>query len=470
MATNNNNHVTNFKKQDNISIIIVPFPAQGHLNQLLQLSCLISSHNFPVHYIGFSIHNRQAKVRANGLDPLELSRIHFHDIPPPEFASPLPNPNASMKFPEHLQPSWDATLALRGPVAEILQEIASNSRKIILVHDPLMAYVIQDAQNIPNAETYIFNCIPAFTVSLSRWEEKGKPSMIDDEITKNLPSWEGCLTEEMFKFAIKQVEHCNFQAGEIFNSSRLIDGVYLDLMAREELSGTRKIWAIGPILPVKISNQEPVRKHYCLEWLGKQPENSVIYVAFGTMTSVSEEEVSELAIGLEQSKQRFIWVLRDADKGNIFDKDVRKIELPEGFEERVQDYGIIVRDWAPQLEILAHKSTGGFMSHCGWNSCIESFTMGVPIAAWPMHSDQAMNTVYITQVLKVGLVAREWAQREEPVEAGAIAKNVQRLMESPEGDEIRKKAEELGDALRKSIDEGGVARMESDSFIAHITK
>ncbi|CAN4106911.1 unnamed protein product [Withania somnifera] len=88
-------------------------------------------------------------------------------------------------------------------------------------------------------------------------------------------------------------------------------------------------------------------------------------------------------MGLEQCKQRFIWVLRDDDRGDIFTGETRILELPEGFEERVKGVGLVVREWEPQPEILAHSSTGGFMSHCGWNFCIECITMGVPIAAWP---------------------------------------------------------------------------------------
>uniref|UniRef100_M1CUP6 Zeatin O-xylosyltransferase n=1 Tax=Solanum tuberosum TaxID=4113 RepID=M1CUP6_SOLTU len=86
----------------------------------------------------------------------------------------------------------------------------------------------------------------------------------------------------------------------------------------------------------------------------------------------------ELAMGLERSKQKFVWVLRDGDRGNIFSEEARRFELPDGFEERVEGVGLVVREWAPQLEILAHSSTGGFMSHCGWNSCIECITAGVP--------------------------------------------------------------------------------------------
>uniref|UniRef100_M1DFL2 Glucosyltransferase n=1 Tax=Solanum tuberosum TaxID=4113 RepID=M1DFL2_SOLTU len=175
-------------------------------------------------------------------------------------------------------------------------------------------------------------------------------------------------------------------------------------------------------------------------------------------------------MGLEQSKQKFIWVLRDADRGDIFKGEDRRVELPEGFEERLKDVGLVVREWAPQPEILAHSSTGGFMSHCGWNSCIESITMGVPIAAWPMHSDQPRNGFLVTEVLKIGLIVREWEKREELVNASTIENVVRKLMASEEGNVIRKRAEELGEAVRQSTEKGGTSRIELDSFIAHITR
>jgi len=136
----------------------------------------------------------------------------------------------------------------------------------------------------------------------------------------------------------------------------------------------------------------------------------------------------------------------------------------------VDGIGLVVRDWAPQLEILAHPATGGFMSHCGWNSCMESISMGVPIAAWPMHSDQPRNTVLITEVLKIGIVVKDWAQRDEIVTSKIVGSAVNRLMASTEGDEMRKRAAEMGESVRGSVAEGGVSRMEMESFIAHITR
>ncbi|KAF3635987.1 Zeatin O-glucosyltransferase [Capsicum annuum] len=180
----------------------------------------------------------------------------------------------------------------------------------------------------------------------------------------------------------------------------------------------------------------------------QQPPISAFYISFGTSTTFSDREVMELAMVLEHSKQKFKWVLREADRGDIFTGEARKLELPEGFEERVKRVGLVMREWVPQPEILAHPSTGGFMSLCGWNSCIESITMGVPIAAWPMLSDQPMNSFLVTKILKISLIVREWEKREELVSASTIENLVRKLMASEEGDVIRKRAEELGVAVR----------------------
>ncbi|XP_015165094.1 zeatin O-xylosyltransferase-like [Solanum tuberosum] len=158
----------------------------------------------------------------------------------------------------------------------------------------------------------------------------------------------------------------------------------------------------------------------------------------------------DLVMGLERSKQKFVWVFRDGDRGNIFSEETRRFELPDGFEERVDGFRLVVREWAPQLEILAHSSIEGFMRHCGWNSFIECITAGVPIAAWAMHSEQTINAFILTEILKTGLLVREWKKHEKLVTASAIENVTRKLMASEEGDEIRKRAEELGASVRES--------------------
>ncbi|GFP92199.1 zeatin o-glucosyltransferase [Phtheirospermum japonicum] len=163
-------------------------------------------------------------------------------------------------------------------------------------------------------------------------------------------------------------------------------------------------------------------------------------------------------------------VLRDADKGDVFEGDVRRAPLPEGFESRVKERGLIVRDWAPQLEILGHPSVGGFISHCGLNSCMESISMGVPIIAWPMHSDQPKNAVLMTKVLKIGMPIKDWDRRDEVISSDAVEKAVRKLMASEEGAEMRKSAAELEGSVKKSLMKGGITSKEMGSFRAHISR
>ncbi|XP_074294798.1 zeatin O-glucosyltransferase-like [Silene latifolia] len=464
------------QNNSNVAVVMVPFPAQGHLNQLLHLSRLITSYGIPVHYAGSATHNHQAKVRVQGWDTNSLTKITFHDFQLPPYSSPPPNPNLSVSFPVHLQPLFDISTHLQKPVSELLEQLSAKCRRIIVVHDSLMASVVQDIKFIPNAESFRFVPISAFTQFIGFWQripETDKPFQIDPcvVIPRCIPSRDGTFTPEIASFIIDQKKFWGFESGRIYNTSRAIEGRYVELL--EKLSGNETEtetthFVVGPFHPVEITASRE-RRHRCLEWLDEHENGSVIYVSFGSMTSLTAEQNRELATGLERSGHKFLWVLRNADKGDGF-YNGEIPELPEGYEERVKGRGMVVREWGPQLDILAHQSVGGFMSHCGWNSCIESISMGVPIAAWPMHSDQPRNAVFITEVLGIGVTVKDWEDRGKLVSSATIESAVQKLMTSEEGKEMRKRASELGDAVRKSVSIGGASSLEMDAFIAHITR
>ncbi|KAL5546353.1 hypothetical protein UlMin_006040 [Ulmus minor] len=465
----------NGQNPSQVVVVMVPLPAQGHLNQLLHLSRLISAYKIPVHFIGSATHNRQAKLRVHGWNPNSTTNnyIHFHDFAIPTPPPPPPNPSSPIitKFPSHLVSTFEAAGHLREPVATLLRQLSSDARRVIVIYDALMVPVVQDVGSIQNAESYTFQTVSAFVALLNSWEAMGKP--LEEElktlIPQDVPSFEGCVPFEILGFLIPRFEMIQkLNSSNIYNTSRVIEGTYIELL--DKILQNKKNWAIGPFNPV-LEKKASNGKHFCLEWLDRQQPNSVIYASFGTTTAFTDQEIEELAIGLEQSGQKFIWVVRDADKGDVFDEEqVRKVELPKGYEERVKSRGIVVRDWAPQLEILSHSSTGGFLSHCGWNSCMESITMGVPIGAWPMHSDQPRNTVLLTKLLKVGIVVRDWKLRDEVATADVVANGVKKLMASEEGEEIRKRAAKLGGSVRQSMDDGGASRLELDSFVAHLSR
>ncbi|KAL0404887.1 UNVERIFIED_CONTAM: Zeatin O-glucosyltransferase [Sesamum radiatum] len=460
---------SNGLRPEDVVVLMVPFPLHGHLNQLLHLSRLISAHDVAVHYVSTAAHNRQARRRIHGWNPLSISNIFFHDQ--------FPSLSFQSSFPSRLQPLFDASSALRQPVAELLRCLCAINRRVVIIYDSLMGSVVQDFVNFPNAESYTFHSVSAYTIFFFLWEKTGRPFAIDKEILENLPSLEGCFSPEFVKFVGNQHQYMNLNSGRIYNTCRVVESPFLELLAKPEISGNKKQWALGPFNPVgaelverKKPSSNSDSRHRCLKWLDRQGPNSVILVSFGTTSTLPDTQIQKLATGLEKSKQKFVWVLRDADGGNFLGRKVKRVELPKGFEERVKKRGMIVRDWAPQLEILGHSATGGFMSHCGWNSCMESISMGVPIAAWPMHSDQPRNTVLITKVLKIGLAVKDWARRDELVKSSTVESAVERLMASEEGAEMRKRAAELSGSVRKAVAKGGATHLELDSFITHITR
>ncbi|KAJ0099588.1 hypothetical protein Patl1_20459 [Pistacia atlantica] len=97
-----------------------------------------------------------------------------------------PHPHAYVKVPIHLQPSLDASFHLRQPIAAPLHELSPKANRIVIIHDALMASVVQDAASILNAETYAFHGIYAFT-----HEDIIKSSAIKEAVRRLMVSEEG---------------------------------------------------------------------------------------------------------------------------------------------------------------------------------------------------------------------------------------------------------------------------------------
>jgi UDP:flavonoid glycosyltransferase YjiC (YdhE family) len=110
--------------------------------------------------------------------------------------------------------------------------------------------------------------------------------------------------------------------------------------------------------------------------------------------------------------------------------------------------GCIVK-WAPQKEVLAHGAVGGFWSHCGWNSTLESVCEGVPMLCQPIFGDQLLNVRYVCDVWKIGL------EMEGVLEIGKIEKGIRRLMIDSEGLEIRERAKGLKEKANFCLSEDG---------------
>jgi cis-zeatin O-glucosyltransferase len=456
--------------KDDVSIVVVPFPAQGHLNQLLHFSIALFNHGLAVHYVAPSIHIKQAKSRLQGWHASTINSLHFHELPIPPFASPAPNPYSSPFFPSHLQPLFEAyhhtqpQLAL----ADLLRTLSAASRRVVVISDGLVSFAATETAALPNGEPYSYRCIPP-SLELARKGQDGPAGALLKSLGLNAPSKEDCATEE-FRALVARSKG-KPEAGLLINTCSLVEGEFLDLFMHQQNFNGKKVFSIGPVNPTVIA-EETGPRHLCLDWLDKQPPDSVLYISFGSNASISDEQIEQLAIGLLNIDQRFVWVLREADRGDgpVESGNCYQNILPSGFMERIDGKGLVIGDWAPQLEILAHKSVACFMSHCGWNSCMESISMGVPMLAWPMHSDQPWNSVLVSNYLKVGVIVRDWDHRTEILLASEIERDIKELMVSDKGEMIKHRARELGEAVRQAVAHGGSSHKELLSFIDHITR
>ncbi|KAF3340111.1 UDP-glycosyltransferase 88A1-like protein [Carex littledalei] len=216
---------------------------------------------------------------------------------------------------------------------------------------------------------------------------------------------------------------------------------------------TPLIYCIGPL----IKSDEKHGGRECLSWLNKQPKSSVVFLCFGSIGTFSAKQIKEIAIGLEKSGHKFLWVVRSPpNPEKPFEKlpepDLDML-LPEGFLERTSDRGFVAKSWAPQVEVLRHESLGGFVMHCGWNSVLEAVTAGVPMVAWPLYAEQWMNKVFLEEEMKLAVVVEGY--NKELVAADEVERKIKWLMESDGGKELRERVAAVQVAASRTLVEGG---------------
>ncbi|KAL8493261.1 hypothetical protein ACS0TY_024468 [Phlomoides rotata] len=234
----------------------------------------------------------------------------------------------------------------------------------------------------------------------------------------------------MINKAMEKLPRCD---AVILNSFEEIDPI----IAKDLKSKFRHFLNIGPsILPSPIADD----KTGCLSWMEKQTRpKSVVYISFGTVATPPENELMALAEALEACKFPFLWSLKDQARGS----------LPDGFLERTTSFGKIV-SWAPQLQVLAHGSVGVFVTHCGWNSIVESISSGVPMICRPFFGDQKLNSRMVQDSWKIGL----------RIEGGVFSKSgameaLHSIMTGVEGNRIRENVNLLKEEARIAVEPEG---------------
>ncbi|MBA0685643.1 hypothetical protein Goari_013296 [Gossypium aridum] len=170
---------------------------------------------------------------------------------------------------------------------------------------------------------------------------------------------------------------------------------------------------------------------------------------------MSDYHLREFAWGLANSKHPFLWIVRpDVVMGE-------SAVLPEEFFEEVKDRGFIT-SWCPQDRVLSHGSVGVFLTHCGWNSTLESISGGLPVICWPFFAEQQTNCRFACSRWGIGVEVNPNVYRDD------VAALVKEMMEGENGKKMKKKALEWREKAHVATDVGGSSYNNFDRFIEEV--
>ncbi|XP_059654746.1 UDP-glycosyltransferase 92A1-like [Cornus florida] len=481
-------------------IVMLPFMAQGHLIPFLALAKHIHQRT------GFTITIANTPLNINYLhstiskDPStpSLSQSKFRLVSLPFNSSdhglPPDTENTDALSLHQIITFCQASLALEAPVRQLVSDIAEKEGRppLCIVSDVVFGWANEVANSVGTVNV-CFSTGGAYGTAayVSLWQNL--PHRLTEAAEFHLPGFtESCRfhrsqlhpflraadgTDAWSRFFQPQLGLSLRSFGWLCNTVEEIEPLGLDIL-RKYLK--LPVWTIGPLLPQSklnsnVSHQRTGRElgispEECLEWLNFHEEHSVLYISFGSQNTIYATQMMELAKGLEDSGTAFIWVVRPPI-GFDLKGEFRAEWLPEGFEERVSRsrQGLVVHKWAPQLEILSHKSTGVFLSHCGWNSVLESLSQGVPMIGWPLGAEQAYNSKMLVEGMGVCVELSRGVQSSIMKEE--VKKVIETVMDKKgRGEEMKKKAVEIKELIKAAVreEEGhkGSSLQAMDDFIA----
>ena len=280
---------------------------------------------------------------------------------------------------------------------------------------------------------------------------------------RDLPSFIATtdLDDVMVNFAMVEAERAQRASAVILNT--------FDALEHEVLEGLSTMYpsicSIGPLH--LLVNQIPHNNYkligsnlwkeeaVCIEWLDKREPNSVIYVNFGSIAFMTSNQLIEFAWGLANSKQAFLWIIRpDLVRGDL-------AVLPPEFLEETKERGLLA-NWCSQEEVLCHPSIGGFLTHSGWNSTLESMCEGVPMISWPFSGEQQTNCRYTCIEWGIGMEILSDAKR------GEIESLVRELMVGEKGQKLKKKAIEWKKLTEEATGPTGSSFVNLDKIINQV--
>ncbi|XP_059632102.1 crocetin glucosyltransferase, chloroplastic-like [Cornus florida] len=445
-------------------ILLLTFPAQGAINPSIQLAKNLIRMGVKVTIITtLSAHSRMTK--SNSTIPKGLSISAFSNGYDDGFKE---GDNY-----EHFM----SELRIRGSraIAELIKASAEESYPITyLVYTTAQPWVAEVAHghHIPSAVlwTQPATVFDIFHYYFNGYGDTNRKIVNDPSSSiqlpglpllnsRDLPSILVPPHSEKYRWAFLSMKEQLDLISTETNPKILVNT--FDAIEPEALRAMKKhnLIPIGPLIaPSDASfNGDLFKKsHGYVEWLNSKPISSVVYVSFGSIAVLSKQQMEAIARGLLESHRPFMWVIRAKVNGE------REEDKLSCLEELGQE-GLIV-PWCSQVEVLSHPSVGCFLTHCGWNSSLESLVSGVPVVGFPQLLDQMTNAKLLQDVWKMGL--RVVANEEGIVDNKEISRCIEMVMGGGERErEMRGNAKKWKELAWEAMKDGGSLDMNLKAFV-----
>ncbi|KAL0409951.1 UNVERIFIED_CONTAM: UDP-glycosyltransferase 86A1 [Sesamum latifolium] len=430
--------------------IMISVPYQGHINPFVNLALNIASKGFSITFVHLEfVHHKLSKAH------------HSSSTTVVDFFSEARESGLDIRY---------TTIRDGYPLENVIQFDPYSVH--FLVADTIYNWpaTIARKHNLVNVS---FWTEPALVFSLGyHWDllrENGHvPCKDNKEVEINyLPGVESISTRDVMSYLredeiiVSEVLFWAFQ--EVKKADFVLHNTVQELES-ETLSGLNKYlpnYAIGPINFSKILDTNTISKSLrpesdCTQWLDSKAPGSVLYVSFGSLVQTSKQVIQEIAYGLILSEVNFSWVVRE---GIVSPGDANV--LPAGYQDKVRDKGLVI-SWCDQIKVLSNPAVGGFLTHNGWNSTVESMWCGVPMICYPITYDQLTNRKLVADTWKIGV---SLCDGTSTVDRNEVAEKIRRFMDGTALEGLKKEAEKVKGTLHDALDIDGSSDRNFNQFI-----
>ncbi|XP_044372264.1 indole-3-acetate beta-glucosyltransferase-like [Triticum aestivum] len=449
------------------NVLLMPYPCQSHINPMLQFAKRLASKGVPAALVVTRFIARTVRFDAGKVRVESISDGHDE--------GGLPSAASVDEYVERLESSGSASLAT----------LIEEGHFTHVVYDSFMHWVARTARGLGRpvvpfstqscAASAVYYYINSGLLDVPPPEDNAG---VRSEPFAGLP---GLERWEFPSFVFHDAPYPALTAPALaqFADQDVGDWVLVnsfDELELEVLDGLKrhfKARAIGPCVPLPAVDDSGDVDRFtyganlldpedtCIKWLDAKPPRSVAYVSFGSNASIGAAQMEELSRGLLAAGKPFLWVVRTSEEA----------QLPRHILDEATASGdaLVVR-WSPQLDVLAHRAVGCFVTHCGWNSTLEALGFGVPMVALPLWTDQPINARLIEEAWGAGVRARRDASAGV-FPRGEIAQCVRAVMEDEDGRAASARAaaaRRWSEAARAAVAPGGSSDKNLDEFVDYL--